>query len=140
MYRARVITVLTHGMQNARRLVIHWPDHYHWSICDFALSLVLLALLSSVILALVADQAVSRLVTPAALIAGQRLRHVEVRVSQVSLQGPSARKGLLTESTVSTIRVFMILFVVRSQGVLMFRGSVSRSQPSRFRKRRDVVI
>ena len=61
-----------------------------------------LSLLSRVVLALVTDQAVPRLVASAALVAGQRLRHVKVRVRQVPLEGPRSRERLLTEATVCT--------------------------------------
>lgn len=72
------------------------------SVRDLALLLVFLSLLSRVVLALVTDQTVPRLVASAALVAGQRLRHVKVRVRQVPLEGPRTRERLLTEATVCT--------------------------------------
>lgn len=62
----------------------------------------LLPLFLRVILTLVTDQTVPRLVTPAALVATERLRHVKMRVRQMSLQGPGAGESLLAKATVST--------------------------------------
>lgn len=83
---------------------MHVLDRHRRSIWDLALvSLAFFTVLSSVVLALVTDQAVLGLVDSAALVAGEGLRHVKVRVGQVPLQGPDPRECLLTEVAVSAI-------------------------------------
>lgn len=107
-----------------------------FSIGDLAMSLVILSLLSRVVLTLVTDEAVSRLVTPAALIAGQRLRHVEVSVGQVSLKGPCSRERFLTEAAVSTAPGAMM----NGEVVLVFHVSLTDVPQFRDRPKARLVL
>lgn len=84
-----------------------------------------LSLFPRVILALVTDQTVPGLVASAALVAGERLRHVKVRVREVPLKGPGTGESLLAEATVSTAdrtaRVLELLLDMRPGGVARLR-------------------
>lgn len=94
------------------------------------MDIVIFAFLPRVILALVTDQAVPALVNSPALIAGQRLRYIEVRVREVSLKRPCAREGFLTEAAVSaadrSARELKLLLRVPSGYLTDFRYRLSR--------------
>lgn len=121
----RVSSCVDLSGQDGTSTQIRSLNHGCRSIRDLALFLVFLSLFSRVVLALVTDQTVPRLVASTALIAGERLRYVKMRVRQVPLKRPRTRESLLAEATVSagdrTARVFKFLLDLSSGGVAKFR-------------------